>query len=152
MNKYLIAFEAGVMTITTMDKIYKTIKNCEFMQDVCNNIKIYQHHKNNKVVRTVEEKTIDNKILNSIKKFYKVLMGKKYNKDFDKYINKIPKNIKTVENYETYKLLIDKLGIKQKLLNDITYNLTNRELLMLIYEYNLITNNHLVYLLNKCNK
>lgn len=154
MNKIVVAIGTGACVLQTIDSAYKIIKNCEIVKDIHNNIKEHEKNKdiNNIVVRTDEEKDLDRKMLAIVKEYYKIKIGKKYDKNIDKYINSIPKHMDVINNYKTYTLLIDKMGMKQKMLDDVKCKLTKREVNELVYEYKIRTNENLVHLLNKLYK
>lgn len=146
-NKIMLIDQVGTSIIKMLDDFYKTIKDCELTEDIRNVIKNYIGCKDINVIipRTNEEKEIDRKILNYIKCYIKNNID---NKNIIKYINNAKNYNNLIENYSTYKMLIDKLGIRQKMTDDVCYKLTDYDICTIYKEFKLRTNVCIIGVLN----
>ena len=152
LNNSCIIKEKVLIAIKTMDKVYNVFKNSKLVQDIAKDI--YRRN-NNSVIRNIEEKSIDVKILNSIKNLIIQQLKDKQEDDVEKfiwYLNNIVDSVNLVEKYSIYKLLIDKMGIRQKLINNVCYNPSKEEIKSLINEFNLRTNSNIIGVLNSLSK
>ena len=156
-KKYNLLLKSGVGLFIFIDKIYIMFKKSEMVKDLNRRIQIKDHNVNldKLIVRSIEEKSIDNKILNNIKSCIKEEIDFKRNKDnknFIQYIDNIMDRDNLVEKYNIYKVLIDKMGIRQKMNDDVYYNLSKEEIFKLIHEFNLRTNSDIIGVLNSLSK